>query len=138
MPREFIPNIDDANAEITRLDGQLETLTQNATKASNDLKAANDLLNEANNQKTKAEGERDGFKRDLDKVSAENVDLRKQVDTLKGSATRTIAKSGTDPVVDSPTPSGEPKKEATGLTGLQRAIAGRQAQVAEAKGRVHV
>jgi chromosome segregation ATPase len=132
MPkREFIPNVDDANAELARLDGQIETLTTSNTKATNDLKAANDLMTEATTN--------------LETATAEVTDLRGQIETLKtenaglkqkaNSATTTIAKARVTTAVSesaSASPTGEPVKPE--LKGLQRAIAARTQQLAAQTG----
>jgi hypothetical protein len=143
MPRTFIPQVDDANAEIVRLDGALDLASQKAVKDAADLKAANDLNAEAQIDLTKIRGEKTTLEGSIVTLQAELKTAKESVTTLqtelitaKGSATKTIAKAGVVPVkeeaktgIESVDNADDSKK----LTGLQRAMA---ANIAAQKAKV--
>lgn len=131
MPKpSFIPNIDDANAEVERLTTALETGATDVTKLTNDLAAANGLLEESNTNVTRLTGElatanERVTKLDADLKAANGTvsTLQTELATAKNSATKTIAKAGITPAPEKGSTGNESIDNKKELKGIQRAIA---------------
>lgn len=135
MPRDFIPNVDDANVEIVRLDSQLVILQGQVSGHPALIKAKDDEI-------VRIQGLADVATKDLEGANTKVTDLTTQLDTKtkdvtklqgelqteKTKATKTIAQAGTKPLEEATTTTLE-KKSSDGLTGLQRAIAARADEI---------
>lgn len=138
MPkREFIPNIDDANAELVRLDTELaglSTVQLNLTNLTTEKATVDGLLVTANETIATHLGTIAAKDVTINaataqkvKDDAEIVRLQGEVQTAKGLATKQIAKAGAAPVKEAGTSGQEDAKdELKGLTGLARATKARQ------------
>jgi len=123
MPREFIPNIDTANEEIVRLDGQIEQLTRQGTEAATLLGEAVGRRDQLLTERDAAITERDVLVTDLATARTQISTLQGQVDVANRDSIHAAAAAGVLPVsmtadVDAPT------KSEKQLKGLERAIAG--------------
>lgn len=139
MSREFITNIDDANAEIIRLDGE-------AAASAKTITARDAEITRLTGEVTRLQSEAAAAKTDADtklaaeaaKVTQLTTDLnaaKTEATTAKAEAAKAIAQAGLKPqsVKGHPVPDAP---QTSGATGIQRAIDARAKQVAANNGRV--
>lgn len=132
MKPEFIANVDEANAEVIRLSTELEQMTalrDTATAKVTEHEASINTLNLRINEHQATITARDAT---IIEQSTKLSNATTEITSLKGEATRLIAAAGVKtPVVESKK-SDDPatKPDISGLKGLQRAIAGREAELA--------
>lgn len=132
MKPEFIANIDEANAEVVRLSTELQQMTALRDTAAAKIIEHEASLTSLNLRLTEHQSTITARDATIAEQGTRLSNATVEITALKGEATRLIAAAGVKtPVVD-PKKADDPaaKTDNSGLSGLQRAIAGRQAELA--------
>lgn len=123
MPRSFISNIDEANAEVARLDIQMTQVNEAHRLTTDQLTSMTASHETAVGRVTQLEADLTTSRASLTMAQASLTTAQADLATARTEADRRIAAAGIDPAKIKPTSgaNGDPAK--TELTGLQRAMA---------------